>query len=68
MKKRTCFILIDGLICGHVYYYHFEFDALQVRLLDADKKIICSFYGKPKFSETESLYLCSIDIDTEIND
>lgn len=63
MKKKCCDILIDDLVVGHVYYNHFEFDAFQVRLLDTDKNIICSFYGKPKFSETENLYLCGIEID-----
>ena len=33
MKKR-CDILINGLSVGHVYYYYFEFDSLQVNLLD----------------------------------
>ena len=36
MKKR-CDILINGLSVGHVYYYYFEFDSLQVNLLDFDK-------------------------------
>lgn len=65
MKKRCCNILINGLIVGHVYYCHFEFDALQVRLLDSDRNVICSFIGKPKFSESEGLYLCGIELDTK---
>ena len=40
MKKR-CDILINGLSVGHVYYYYFEFDSLQVNLLDFDKSVIC---------------------------
>lgn len=61
MKKR-CDILINGLSVGHVYYYYyFEFDSLQVNLLDFDKSVICFLLGKPNFLDSE-LYLSSIDV------
>ena len=53
--------MIKKLSVGHVYYYYFEFDSLQVNLLDFDKSVICFLLGKPNFLDSE-LYLSSIDV------
>lgn len=62
MKNRCCDILLNDSIVGQVYYCFFEFDSYQVRLLDSDKNVISSFFGSPKFLESENLYLSGINI------